>query len=258
MKFLHRLLDPRKPSDIRQGLCALGVMTKAPRAGLVKTRLTPPLKPEEAAALNTCFLRDLAGSVTTVARRGSAQGIAVYTPLGAEGDYAEILPEDFALLPQRGETLSERLVNAFEDLFTLGFESVCLIGSDSPTIPTQVFSQAAHVLSGPDARLVLGPSEDGGYYLIGLQQPQTSLFENMEWSTELVLEQTVERAKESDLKIQLLPTWYDVDDSATLQRLCQELFSPDKTNPEAYPAPATRAYLAELLKNEGRDRIWPA
>jgi uncharacterized protein len=258
MKSLHRLLDPSKPADLRKGLCALGVMTKAPRAGIVKTRLTPPLKPEEAAALNTCFLRDLASSIMTVASSGNAQGIAVYTPLGAERDYSEILPVDFALIPQRGENLSERLIHAFQDLFSHGFESVCLIGSDSPTIPTQIFSEAAHVLSEPEARLVLGPSDDGGYYLIGLQQRQPTLFENIEWSTERVLEQTIERAKESELKIHLLPTWYDVDDGATLRRLCQELFSPPESNPEAFPAPATRAYLAELLKSEGRARIWPA
>jgi rSAM/selenodomain-associated transferase 1 len=257
MNAVHRVLDPSKPSHIPKGLCALAVMTKAPRAGQVKTRLTPPLTPEEAAALNICFLRDTTAAIASTASKGCARGIAVYTPVGAEGAYGGILPDEFELLPQRGDTFGERLSLATEDLLSLGFDSVCLIDSDSPTVPQQAFSEAAQILSKMEDPLVLGPSDDGGYYLIGLKKLHRSLFKNINWSTERVLEQTIESARKIDLEVHLLPTWYDVDDRETLRRLCREFFATSGSAPEAYPASATRGYLDELLKGEGRDRIWP-
>src|SRR5205809_4587276 len=107
MNVLHRVLDPGNPPQIGKNICALALMTKAPRAGRVKTRLTPPLTPEEAAALNICFLRDTAAAISEV--RDGARGIACYTPLGSEDTYREILPADFHLIPQRGDRFGERL-----------------------------------------------------------------------------------------------------------------------------------------------------
>jgi uncharacterized protein len=253
---LH-VLDPHKPDGTLTGMCALAVMTKAPRAGEVKTRLTPPLTPQEAAELNTCFLNDTATAISFIAREGKTRGVAVYTPVGAEKDYDQILPADFALVPQRGDALGERLIFATADLFSLGFNSICLINSDSPTVPRQVFSEAAQLLVKNEDGVVLGPSEDGGYFLIGFNKSQHTLFENIQWSTGRVLEQTRARAQESGLRVHLLPPWYDVDDGATLQRLCRELFAAPAPAPEASSAPATRAYLNELLQKEGRARIWP-
>lgn len=256
MNVAYRVLDPSRPGQVPKGLCALAVMTKAPRAGQVKTRLTPPLTPEEAAALNICFLRDTTAAISGAALAGGVRGIAVYTPVGAESAYAGILPPEFQLVPQRGEAFGERLIYAMEDLFRLGFESVCLIDSDSPTVPQHAFSEAATILAQSDEAVVLGPSEDGGYYLIGMKKLHRGLFEDIAWSTERVLEQTKERARKMNLKIHLLPAWYDVDDRETLQLLCQEFFVENKTGVVGYPAPATRGYLEELLKREGRNRIW--
>jgi len=133
---------------------------------------------------------------------------------------------------------------------------LCLIDSDSPTVSDTVFAQAAELLSGPEDCVVLGPSDDGGYYLIGLKKPHRRLFEQIDWSTERVLEQTVAAAREIDLPVHLLPTCFDVDDRATLARLCQELFGANgNANIEA--APATHEFLARLLEREGRGRIWP-
>jgi rSAM/selenodomain-associated transferase 1 len=257
MKAVHRVLDPGAPAQIPAGLCALAVMTKAPRAGKVKTRLTPPLSPEEAAELNTCFLRDTAAAIAKTAKNGSARGIAVYTPLGAEDAYAGILPNEFELVPQRGDAFGERLVLAAEDLLRLGFDSLCLIDSDSPTVPEQAFAQAVDFLSQANAGVVLGPSDDGGYYLIGLKKLHRQLFEGIDWSTERVLEQTIQRARELGLPVHLLPAWYDVDDRDTLSRLCQEFFGANGSARSGYPAPATRQFLDELLQREGRERIWP-
>lgn len=243
--------------QVPNGLCALAVMTKAPRAGQVKTRLTPPLTPEEAAALNICFLRDTTSAISAAVRNGGARGVAVYTPVGEESAYAGILPADFQLVPQRGEAFGERLWLAIEDLFRIGFESVCLIDSDSPTVPQHVFSEAATRLAQNEDAVVLGPSEDGGYYLIGLKKLHRALFEDIAWSTARVLEQTKERARKMNLPIHLLPAWYDIDERETLQLLCQELFGSNRTGVAGYPAPATRGFLEDLLKREGRDRVWP-
>jgi uncharacterized protein len=263
-----RVLDPNLPRRMACGLCALAVMTKVPQAGRVKTRLVPPLTPEEAAELNKCFLRDTAAAISsacsrrpagdgsktrlTVQRHAShrepatarAYGIAVYTPVGAESAYNDILPADFSLLPQRGDKFGERLYLAIEDLFKCGFESVCLIDSDSPTVPAENFEQAVELLSTSEDRVVLGPSDDGGYYLIGVKKPHRHLFEQIDWSTERVLNQTMQRATEIGIEVKLLPTGYDVDDGVSLRRLCNELLGEQGDDSVA---PSTRKFLAELV-----------
>lgn len=241
MQLRYRLLDPTLPF-IADNICALAVMTKAPRAGQVKTRLVPPLSAEEAAQLSICFLRDTAMAIAE-ACGATARGVGVYTPIGAELTYIDILPREFELLPQRGDGFGERLAFAAEDLFQCGFTSVCLIDSDSPTVSAGVYTNAVELLSEPGDRVVLGPSEDGGYYLIGLKRNHPQLFERVDWSTERVLEQTKQRTLELNLEVSLLPTGYDVDDAATLRRLCDELLSGKATNDIA---PNTREFLAAL------------
>src|SRR4051812_11852479 len=185
-------------------------MTKVPEPGKVKTRLTPPLTPDEAAEINKCFLRDLAQAITTAGKTSPGFGVGVYTPRGAEAAYAEILPPEFMLLPQRGFDFGERLIAAAEDLFKVGFESVCLINSDSPTVPASSFASAANELAKPGNKIILGPSDDGGYYLIGLKKLDPRIFEQIEWSTERVLQQTMRQAEKMDVPIHLLPTGFDI------------------------------------------------
>ncbi len=226
-------------------------MTKAPQAGRVKTRLVPPLTPDEAAELNKCFLRDTATALTVCCSGGlrppraplQCSAIAVYTPIGAEAAYTDILPADFSLLPQRGDKFGERLYFAVEDLFKCGFDSVCLIDSDSPTVPAENFAEAVELLSTRKDRVVLGPSDDGGYYLIGVKKPHRHLFEQIDWSTERVLNQTIQRTHEIGVEVNLLPTGYDVDDEASLRRLCNELLA-DTTSADM--APYTRKFLRTL------------
>jgi rSAM/selenodomain-associated transferase 1 len=252
-----RVLDPNLPDRMAQrGLCALAVMTKAPQAGRVKTRLVPPLTPEEAAELNKCFLRDTAAAISSACRRrpagyegktAPASAIAVYTPVGAESAYTDLLPADFSLLPQRGDKFGERLYFAVEDLFKCGFESVCLIDSDSPTVPAENFAESVELLSASEDRVVLGPSDDGGYYLIGVKKPNRHLFEHIDWSTERVLNQTMQRAADIGLEVKLLPTGYDVDDDASLRRLCNELLA---NTTSADIAPYTREFLASFVERK--------
>jgi rSAM/selenodomain-associated transferase 1 len=242
MQPRHRVLDPAGHASTGNNLCALAVMTKAPRAGQVKTRLVPPLSPEEAAQLNVCFLRDTASAIAKACGT-TARGVGVYTPVGAEAAYIDILPSDFELLPQRGDGFGERLAFATADLFQCGFGSVCLIDSDSPTVSADVYADAVEILSKAGDRVVLGPSDDGGYYLIGLKQTRRELFERIDWSTERVLDQTKTRAGQLNLDVSLLRTGYDIDNAATLRRLCDELFS---NQLERDVAPNTRKFLVEL------------
>ena len=176
--------------------------------------------------------------------RPRASAIAVYTPVGAESVYTDILPADFSLLPQRGDKFGERLYAALEDLFKCGFESVCLIDSDSPTVRAENFEQAVELLSTTEDLVVLGPSDDGGYYLIGVKKPHRHLFEQIDWSTERVLNQTIQRATEIGLEHKLLPSGYDVDDDASLRRLCNELLGEQGDDSVA---PSTRKFLAGLV-----------
>ena len=242
--------------------CALAVMIKAPRAGAVKTRLVPPLTPEEAAALSVCFLRDTTANIAEVASTGVAEGVAVYTPVGAETVFAELLPPSFSLLAQRGESFGDRLFHAAEDLSAVGYQSFCLIDSDSPTLPRALIEMAVAALARPGDRVVLGAAQDGGYYLIGLKRPHRRLFTDVEWSTAKVLRQTIERAAEIELEAELLPAWYDVDDALTLSQLLDEMFSPNGARKSlnglvGYEASHTRDYLARLIETEGRARVWP-
>lgn len=211
--------------------------------------------PEEAAALNVCFLRDTSAAIAAASKEGVAHGVGVYTPVGLEDAWAEILPRDFYLVPQRGDAFGERLTLATEDLFGVGFDSACLIDSDSPTVPVQAYADAARILSQPGDRMVFGPSDDGGYYLIGLKQMHRRVFEEIDWSTERVAEQTLERAAESGVEVHLLPTCFDVDDRGTLRRLCDELLG-GEAPPERYAAPETRRFLEAIIEREGRERIW--
>jgi uncharacterized protein len=262
MPSQYPVLSPQASRASSNGLCALAVMSKAPCAGLVKTRLVPPLTPEEAAALNVCFLRDMTANIAGVARSGGADGVVVYTPVGAESAFDGLLPEGFSLLAQRGASFGDRLFHAAEDLLAVGYSSLCLIDSDSPTLPCQLLRAAVAALKRAGDRVALGAADDGGYYLIGLKHAHRRLFEDIDWSTARALRQTIERAAEINLAVESLPAWYDVDEASSLRRLCEELFAkPAKQDGRicraGYAATHTRNYLARLIGAEGRSRVWP-
>ena len=227
----------------RLGDCAIAVMAKAPRRGEVKTRLVPPLSEADAAALSGCFIRDIAGNILAAARAAPIEGYVAYSPPGSQDLFAALLPKRIGLLAPRRIGLGHSLFDAAEDLLAAGYGSACLVNADSPTLPTGVLVAAAHALAPPGDRLVLGPAEDGGYYLIGVKYPHRRLFEEIEWSTERVFRQTLDRAAELGLDIVTLEGWYDVDDVASLRRLVDELGSPD---PAGYAAPHTAAFLRLL------------
>jgi hypothetical protein len=122
-----------------------------------------------------------------------------------------------------------------------------LIDSDSPTVPAENFAEAVELLSAIEDRVVLGPSDDGGYYLIGVKKPRRHLFEQIDWSTERVLNQTMLRATEIGIEVKLLPTGYDVDDDEGLRRLCDELLG---ENASDCLAPNTRRFLVSMAAQD--------
>ncbi|WP_158945446.1 TIGR04282 family arsenosugar biosynthesis glycosyltransferase [Granulicella sp. S190] len=253
----YPILDPAMPLAARAGQCALAVMAKAPRPGRVKTRLAPPLSLEQAAEINICFLRDTTEGLSTVAAAGRATGIVSYTPVGDEALFDHLLPGDFLLIPQRGDGFGERLLATAEDLLSCGYGSVCLIDSDSPTVPAVAFEQAVAELQKGGDRIVLGPSQDGGYYLIGLKRAHAEVFAGITWSTASVFSETVAAAEAAGIEVVVLPLWYDVDDGATLELLEAELLRdtpPPFATLAGYGAEHTRAYLRMLRQQGGEGR----
>ena len=241
----YAILNLAEGTDERATQCAMAIMAKAPRAGKVKTRLSPPLTLEESAGLNICFLKDTAENLAAIY---GAAGLVCYTPVGDEAAFDGLLPEDFALIRQRGDKFGERLLAAAEDILACGYGSVCLIDSDSPTVPKAAFEAAVAALAREGDRVVIGPSDDGGYYLIGLKQAHAVVFERITWSTASVMAETVERAGEAGIEVVLLPMWYDVDDAATLAILEDELLeakAPEFATVPGYAARHTRGLLVE-------------
>jgi uncharacterized protein len=193
----------------------IAIVAKAPRPGAVKTRLCPPLTAEDAAELHRAFVADKVEQVRSVT---AARGAIVYTPDEGRGFFESLAP-DFVLIPQQGSDLGARLVTSFEWFFAEGYRAAAFIDSDSPTLPREFLLQALDLMASPDVDVVLGPSADGGYYLIGLRVARPELFSHMPWSTPRMFAETADRARELGLRVALLPLWFDVDTVLDLVRL---------------------------------------
>ncbi len=211
---------------------SLIVVAKKPEAGLTKTRLCPPLTAAAAAEFYGCLMRD------TLALAGRLSGVDLtlaYTPASAKEYFQKWVPNGFSLTPQRGAHLGERLANALAHHLERGYRRAVIMNSDGPTLPLTHLKEAFAELDRAD--VTLGMGHDGGYYLIGLKQIVPELFENIAWSTEKVIPQTLEICRSLELNVHLLPEWYDVDVEADLQRLRQDL----SQNPAS--APLTYSFL---------------
>jgi uncharacterized protein len=227
---------------------AIAIVCKTPAPGQSKTRLCPPLRPEEGAALSACFIRDLSATVEEVARDGGVFGYAVYTPAGTEAQLRGLLPATFRLLLQCEGDLGVRLIVATRALLAR-HAGVILVNGDSPTLPASILRAA--VDAARRGGVVLSPALDGGYTLIGLSHPHERLFVDIPWSTPQVHQKTVERAQEIGVPVTNVPGWYDVDDAASLALLQAELAGeplPFAPAGSGAAAPATRSYLARLAR----------
>jgi len=221
---------------------AVAVMSKRPVAGQVKTRLSPPLSPNEAAHLSHCFLLD---KLEQVQRLPGVARFVAFAPPEAADFFEPLAGGAFALIPQAGSDLGARLAGVSERLFAAHFLAAVIIGTDSPTLPDDYLSEAIDVLGRNRSDVVLGPAEDGGYYLVGLRGPAPSLFQGVTWSTDAVLRETLDRVSTAGLRSHLLPPWFDVDTEPGLRRLARDLAC-DRT-----PARHTRECLRVLLPPTG-------
>jgi rSAM/selenodomain-associated transferase 1 len=183
----------------------------------VKTRLCPPLSPEQAADLYRAMLLDV---LEQHAHSPPAERVVWYTPAQAVGWFRDHVPEGYRLLPQQGESLGARMAHVFRVHHAEGFRSVVLRGTDSPTLPDERVARAFDLLERVD--LVLCPDLDGGYNLVGLNNPCDALFE-LEMSHATVFDQTMACARRFDLAVEVLPAHHDVDTASDLKRLLPEL-----------------------------------
>lgn len=218
---------------------AVIIFAKAPVVGQVKTRLCPPLSLAEAAELARGFLID---SVARACALPHVQVCLAFTPAESESLFRELLPFPLRYVPQRGASLGEREAHAFADVFAAGFSGAVLIGSDIPTLASSHLQEAFSLLTDARNDVVIGPSLDGGYYLIGTRALHPTLFENVHWSTSSVLAETLAQAQRAGLRVAQVPAWYDVDEQADLHKLIDELTPPEN----AARAPRTRAALRRL------------
>ncbi len=227
---------------------AFAMLCKAPRAGAVKTRLAAEIGRSRAALLAAAFIQDVAASIDAVAAASSAVPYLFFTPEDAEAIISPLVPPSFKMLPQAEGDLGFRMYNAIAGLLARGHDAVILTGADFPTLPRQILQEAARAINKPEERVVIGPAEDGGYYLIGLRHARLSLFEGIPWSTPKVLQATLERSQRIGLPLYTLPRWYDVDDGPSFARLRAELHSQSSVfggdGLKAALAPATRSVIS--------------
>jgi uncharacterized protein len=220
---------------------AVGIFCKTPLPGQSKTRLSPPLRPDECADLSACFIRDLTATIHAVARAGDVTGYAVYTPAGTETALRALLPPGFRLLPQCEGDFGTRLQTATRELLDAHAGAI-LVNSDSPTLPATIL-RAAVDATRCGGTVVLSPAYDGGYTLIGVSQLYQQLYADIPWSTAQVHGKTLEGAAAIGLPVTNVPGWYDVDDGESLALLEAELAGEPTPFAGGADAPATRAYL---------------
>ncbi|MGD0828753.1 MAG: TIGR04282 family arsenosugar biosynthesis glycosyltransferase [Desulfobaccales bacterium] len=222
------------------------IFAKEPVPGQVKTRLTPPFSPGEACRLYRAFLADV---LEETARIPGIECALAYASAGARKFFQDLAP-GMRRFPQEGRDLGERLVRAFDWGWAAGFQNVLVRGSDTPDLPGAILLQARQRLASGQVQVVLGPSPDGGYYLVGLRDPQPQLFAGITWSSTAVLAETLSRARGLSLNVHLLRCWQDIDDDAGLMAFLKK----------PHPSPRAgwrsdriaRELLAGIALQEGR------
>jgi len=233
---------------------AIAVIAKAPRPGHVKTRLQGLLQPEEAASLSVAFLQDTLDNLVQAARHAPIDPFVAYAPAGEEARFDNILPPSVRLVLADGtngdapgvEGFGRVLLHATRALFSQGYAAICLLNADSPTLPTAELVQAATLLLAGHHDAVLGPADDGGYWLIGLTAPHPTPYANITWSTETVAAAARTNLHQAGLRTIELATWYDVDDPPALRRLQTELAGNSPSGSTPYPAPRTASLIRTL------------
>jgi uncharacterized protein len=222
---------------------ALAIMAKAPVAGTVKTRLVPPLTPAQSAELCRALLLDQFDHLRNFT---GVERYVFYTPADAENVMRELAGAGYVYLAQSDGDLGARMAQVFADLWHLGHRNIVLIGSDLPALPWAILDEAISRLVKAERRVILGPSEDGGYYLVGMNRPTPEIFANMTWSHDRVFADTIARLDALSLPYSVLPTWFDLDVAEDFQRLWQ------------LPKSQSRTGLSRTLACLEKFGFWPA
>lgn len=221
---------------------AIGVMCKAPRPGVSKTRLAQTTGADMAARLAGAFIRDVFHTISTAQLLSPIVPFAFYAPANARSEISALVPPTTRLHLQEGTDLGIVMFDALQAMLAICPAGAVLIGSDIPTLPSEILLQAMSSLRMHGERVVFGPSFDGGYYLIGIKTASAApLFAPMAWSGPLVMEETRSRARLHGLQQVDVEPWYDVDDAVGLVKLKATL-----AVTAVDVAPATRAVLASV------------
>lgn len=204
-------------------------MVKYPEKGKVKVRLSRETDETFAVDLYRNFVLD----ELSMLERSSIPFVVCFDPADAMKKFKDWLGSEYEYLAQRGEDLGERLSNGLSDAFSMGVENAIVMGSDIPDLPEKILLEACAALETNDA--VIGPSPDGGYYLIGFQKTAflPSVFKGIAWSTETVFRKTVEKLRRVGSSYYTLPSWADIDTLRDLENLFERsvdsVFSSSKT-----------------------------
>jgi rSAM/selenodomain-associated transferase 1 len=220
-------------------------MTKEPIPGKVKTRLIPPLSQDDAAMLYKSFLKDRLKQMLLLADTDKA---IAYAPESTGTAFLNYAADKYSIFPQRGRNLGERMHNIFVDKFQNGYDSVVIIGCDSPDLPVTIVSGAYKILEAETVDMVIGPASDGGYYLIGLKAEYPDLFADMPWGTNTVLSDTIKMATNLKIRLELLQTWSDIDEFSDLVSFYNRY--KEQAPGENQIAINTIAFLKQILTQE--------
>lgn len=227
---------------------ALIVFARAPRPGQVKTRLTPPFTPEEACEIHMALLGDVLERAARTAS-GASITLAWSGPDAHPASVAEI-PAGVVTTIQSGGDLGERMGSAIQSALRAGHRRVVILGSDAPTLPGDHLTAAFDALS--RAEVVLGPSSDGGYYLIGMTRLHLELFRGVQWGTKDVLSVTRQRLRKAGVPFVELGTWHDVDTPGDVALLWKEMVRIRERHPDDLPR-RTWKVLARLAPGGMRE-----
>lgn len=196
---------------------ALIIFTRVPIPGQTKTRLMPFLNGEECAKLHTCFIRDAYAK----AKKAGADILVYYTPEEEKELLLQVFGEEVNAFPQHGDDLGQRMKRAIDDVLHMGYEKVLLIGTDIPHVRTETFEQAFADLELNE--IVIHPTLDGGYYLIGMKKEYDSIWKVKRYGTNTVIHDTLQHMTAEGLKVAVGHTYYDIDDKNDLQQLYNDI-----------------------------------
>ena len=219
------------------------VFAKKPEPEKVKTRLVPPLTFEQAKELYTCFLKDAMVQYSRIAAIAGMEIVLMITPESAVNyfhDFINEIPElqrsnnNITVTAQSGADLGEKIFNAFSRVIGNNTKQAIVIGTDHPTLPDEFIIEGFEELEKDKVDCVIGPAEDGGFYLLGLKTVQRDDFKDIAWSTKSVFEQTCKNFLASNKTAHILPQWYDVDDEVSLNKMTDEILRSNKKESPLY------------------------